>query len=157
MMRFTMSKNTFLLFVAISTLTVMFISCEQEEVTLLSNAPEIELVSISSDTIVEFEDLFEIVINYKDGDGDIGFEESNQNALFVRDIRLEEFDEFYIGPILPPGESAPIIGTFNIDFPSLFIFGSTDAELTRFEIKLVDRANNESNTLLTPEIVIVKP
>ena len=157
MMRFTISKNIYHLFVAISAIMLLFTSCEKEEVTLLSNAPEIELVSISGDTIVEFEDLFEIVINYKDGDGDIGFEQSNQNALFVRDIRLDEFDEFYVGPILPPGESAPIIGTFNIDFPSLFIFGNTQSETTRFEIKLVDRANNMSNVLMTPEIVIVKP
>ena len=77
----------------------MFISCEQEEVTLLSNAPEIELVSISSDTIVEFEDLFEIVINYKDGDGDIGFEESNQNALFFAYFfSLLKFCTFYRDP-----------------------------------------------------------
>lgn len=155
-MHFTTSRNICLLFVLISGALFLFTSCEKDEVNTLSNIPEIELVSISSDTIVEFEEFLDIVLSYKDGDGDIGFEQTNQYALFVRDIRLEEFDGFYLGPILPPGVSAPITGTFNVDFPDLFIFGNSDTETTHFEIKLVDRANNESNIIMTPEIVIVK-
>ena len=157
MMHFTISRNICLLFASISSVLFLFTSCEKEEVTQLSIVPEIELVSISSDTIVEFEEFFDIVLSYKDGDGDIGFEQSNQNTLFVRDIRLEEFDGFYLGPILPPDVAAPVIGTFNVDFPNLFIFGNASSEKTRFEIKLIDRANNVSNIITTPEIVIVKP
>ena len=155
-MRFIILKNTCLLLLLSSSL-FFFVSCETEEVTELSNIPEIELISMSRDTIIEFEQFLDVVISYKDGDGDIGFEQSNQNALFVRDIRLDEFDGFYIGPVLPPDVFAPVVGTFSIDFPDLFVFGNAQSEVTQFEIKLVDRANNESNIILTPEVLILKP
>ena len=115
------------------------------------------MVSVSSDTINEFEEALIITILYEDGDGDLGFEETNQYALFVRDIRLEEFGGFYLGPILPPNETAPIIGELNVEFPNLFVFGNSDSEATRFEIKMVDRSMNESNILVTEDIIIVKP
>lgn len=134
-----------------------FSSCEKEEVTLIPVIPEIELISVSSDTITEFEEALNIRISYRDGDGDLGFEETDRFALFVRDIRLEEFDGFYLGPILPPTEVAPIIGELNVEFPDLFIFGNSESEVTRFEIKVVDRAMNESNILTTEDIIIVKP
>jgi hypothetical protein len=154
---FTISRSTFLLSVLISVVLILFSACEKDEFRQLSIVPEIELLSVSKDTIIEFADVLNIEIAYQDGDGDIGFEQSNQYALFVRDIRLAEFDGFYIGPILAPGVSAPIIGTFNVELPSLFIFGNTESEQTRFEIKLVDRANNESNIITTPYILIQKP
>jgi hypothetical protein len=134
-----------------------FSSCEKEEINIIPNIPEIELISISSDTITEFEEALNIRIAYKDGDGDLGFEETDRYALFVRDIRLEEFDGFYVGPILTPTEVAPIIGELNVEFPDLFIFGNSDFEVTKFEIKVVDRSMNESNILTTEEIIIVKP
>ena len=125
--------------------------------SIISNTPEIELVSVSSDTITEFIEPLIIRIAYKDGDGDIGFEETDRFALFVRDVRLDEFDGFYLGPILPPSSVAPIIGELNVEFPDLFIFGNGQSETTRFEIKLIDRSMNESNILITEDILIVKP
>ena len=156
-MRYTILKNTCLLFALSSALIFGLSACEKEEVNIIPNIPEIALVSISSDTITEFEEPLIIRISYKDGDGNIGFEETDRYALFVRDIRLDEFDGFYLGPILPPTSVAPITGELNVEFPDLFIFGNADSETTRFEIKLVDRAQNESNLLITEDIVIVKP
>lgn len=156
-MVYTTLRNTCLLFALISISICIFSACEKEEVTIISNVPEIELISISSDTITEFEEALNIRISYKDGNGDLGFEETDRFALFVRDIRLEEFDGFYLGPILPPTEVAPIIGELNVEFPDLFIFGNSDFEVTRFEIKVIDRAMNESNLLITEDIIIVKP
>lgn len=149
-------KNTCLLLFLISGVLLGLTSCQKEEIDKLSNIPFIELVELSSDTIIQFEETLVITIKYYDGDGNLGFEETDQYALFVRDIRLSEFDGFYLGPILPPNEIAPITGTLDVEFPNLFIFSNADSETTRFEIKMVDRAMNESNVLTTTEILIKK-
>ena len=150
-----MSKNICLLFVLIS-LVVMASSCTKEGIETLSDVPKIELISVSSDTIKEFEETLLINIQYEDGDGDLGFEETDVYALYVRDIRLEEFDGFYVGPIAPPDVEVPIRGELNIEFPSLFVFGNNETETTHFEIKMVDRKYHESNLLITQDIVITK-
>lgn len=156
-MVYTTLKNICLSLLLISLVLGITTSCQKDEIEFIPNSPKIELVSISSDTINEFEDALIITILYEDGNGDLGFEETDRYALFVRDIRLEEFDGFYLGPILPPNETAPIKGELNVEFPNLFVFGNSASETTRFEIKMVDRSMNESNILITEEIIIVKP
>lgn len=155
-MVFTTLRNICLSLVWISMLLFSFSSCDKEEIHIISEIPKIELISVSSDTITQFDEALIITIAYEDGDGDLGFEETNQYALFVRDIRLEEFDGFYLGPIAPPGEMIPIKGDLNIEFPTLFVFGNNDSEITRFEIKMIDRKGNESNLLTTENIIISK-
>ena len=156
-MVYTTLRNICLSLLLTSLVLGIATSCQKDEIEIIPNAPKIELASISSDTINEFEEALIITILYEDGNGDIGFEETDQFALFVRDIRLEEFDGFYLGPILPPNETAPIKGELNVEFPNLFVFGNSDSETTRFEIKLVDRSMNESNIVVTEDIIIVKP
>ena len=134
----------------------LFAGCEEEEIARYANVPEIQLVGISHDTIRQYEDVLVITIFYKDGDGDIGFEDPEQYALFVRDIRLENFDGFYVGPLAPPDAQVPIQGELTIEFPSLFLFGNGDIEQTRFEIKMFDRAGNESNLLETDLVAITR-
>lgn len=130
--------------------------CGKEDDITWSNTPEIQLVSISQDTIRQYEDALSIRIYYKDGDGDIGFEDPEEYALYVRDIRLEAFDGFYVGPLAPPDAQVPIQGELNIEFPSLFLFGNGAVEQTRFEIKMIDRAGNESNVIETDFVAITR-
>lgn len=130
--------------------------CGKEDDITWSNTPEIQLVSISQDTIRQYEDVLSIHISYKDGDGDIGFEDPEEYALYVRDIRLEAFDGFYVGPLAPPDAHVPIQGELNIEFPSLFLFGNGAVEQTRFEIKMIDRAGNESNVIETDFVAITR-
>lgn len=130
--------------------------CGKEDDITYSNTPVIELISISQDTIRQYEDVLSIRISYKDGDGDIGFEDPEEYALYVRDIRLEAFDGFYVGPLAPPDAEVPIQGELNIEFPSLFLFGNGAVEQTRFEIKMFDRAGNESNVIETDFVAIIR-
>lgn len=130
--------------------------CGKEDDITYSNTPVIALVSISQDTIRQYEDVLNIRISYKDGDGDIGFEDPEEYALYVRDIRLEAFDGFYVGPLAPPDAQVPIQGELNIEFPSLFLFGNGAVEQTRFEIKMIDRAGNESNVIETDFVAITR-
>lgn len=132
-------------------------SCEKDERLPFSDKPEIELIGLSHDTIREYQDVLTIRIRYQDGNGDLGFVDPEQYALFVRDIRLENFDGFYIGPLAPPDLEIAITGELDIEFPSLFLFGNRQTETTSFEVKMVDRSGMESNLLTTPKVVIVKP
>lgn len=130
--------------------------CTKEEVEPYPTIPEIRLVALSHDTIRQYEDVLVIRIMYKDGEGDIGFENPEEYALQIRDIRLAEFDEFYVGPLAPPDAIVPIQGELTIEFPSLFLFGNGSTELTKFQIKLFDRAGHESNLLETDFVAIVR-
>lgn len=131
-------------------------ACQKEEVMRLSDIPVIKLVNVSHDTIRQYEDVLLIRISYQDGDGDLGFENPEDYALFVRDIRLESFDGFYVGPLTPPDASVPIQGELTVEFPSLFLFGNGAIEQTRFQIKIIDRAGHESNLLETGTVAITR-
>jgi hypothetical protein len=133
----------------------LLLSCEKEDLSY-SEEPEIQLSDISHDTLVQYGEVLVISIHYQDGDGDLGFEDPDQYALFIRDLRLEDFDPFYVGPLSPVGSSVPIEGELKVEFPSLFLFGNGPQETTRFECKIVDRAGNESNLITTPSVVILR-
>lgn len=136
---------------------LLLIGCQDDDEVLdYPDIPEIQLVGISHDTIRQYEDALVIRIFYKDGNGDIGFEDPQQYALFVRDIRLDAFDGFYVGPLAPPDANVPIQGELTIEFPSLFLFGNGAIEQTRFEIKMIDRAGHESNLLETDIVSIIR-
>jgi hypothetical protein len=135
---------------------LIFTACEKEDDITYPDVPEISLLGISHDTIRQYQDVLTIRIFYKDGDGDIGFENPEEYALFVRDVRLQAFDGFYVGPLAPPDANVPIQGELSIEFPSLFLFGSGAEEQTRFEIKIVDRAGHESNLIETDFVAIVR-
>jgi hypothetical protein len=119
--------------------------------------PEIELVGVSHDTVTEFVDKLIMSVEYQDGDGNLGFVEPSKYAVFVRDLRLDEFDGFYIGPLAPLDTEIAIQGVLHIEFPNLFVFGNRDHETTAFEIKFVDRAGNESNLVQTGNVVVKRP
>jgi hypothetical protein len=158
-MEFFTSKTTCL--IAYSKLCLLLLvfgilACNREDTLPFSVIPEIKLVSISHDTIVEYQDVLTITIEYNDGDGDLGFVDPDMNTIFVRDARLENFDGFYMGPVAPPEVKIPIQGKVNIEYPSLFLFGTRDTETTRFFIKIIDRAGHESNLIETPPVIIKK-
>lgn len=134
----------------------LLVSCTPDDEPAFSVVPEIELVGISSDTIVEFEGVLVIKIKYRDGDGNLGLEDPDRNSIFVRDARLQDYDGFYLGPIAPLGEEIAISGELDIEFPSLFIFGSSESETSRFYVYIQDRDGNQSNEVITPDVTIVK-
>jgi hypothetical protein len=135
---------------------LILIACKKEDDITYPDIPEIQLLGLSNDTIQQYEDVLTIRIFYKDGDGDIGFENPEEYALFVRDVRLQAFDGFYVGPLAPPDANVPIQGELSIEFPNLFLFGNGALEQTRFEIKMVDRAGNESNLIETDLVSIIR-
>ena len=78
----------------------MMLSCQKDDNLLpLSTTPSIRLLKISSDTIKEFQDPLELLIEYEDGDGDLGNIDTDINSLFIKDNRLDKADEYYFSPL----------------------------------------------------------
>ena len=124
---------------------------------LFDTTPVIEIISISNDTIVEFQESLHIIISYEDGDGDLGSPDPDENTLFVKDNRLKKEDEYFVYPLAPYGESISITGTLSIALNNTFILGNGTTEQTNFTIYMIDRAGNKSNVVKTETITIVKP
>ncbi|HNS47787.1 MAG TPA: hypothetical protein PKH94_11150 [Bacteroidales bacterium] len=141
-------------------LFVMFlglISCrENADEPPFSVIPEIRFKGLSHDTIREFEDILTLSFRYQDGDGDLGYEEPDSYAVFIRDARLTKYDGFYLAPVAPPGAVIAVQGDLKVEFPSLFVFGNRTEERTKFYIYMIDRKGNKSNELTTPEVIIKK-
>lgn len=138
-------------------LIIISLACrENADGPPFSTTPVIKFNSLSNDTIREFEDILTINVRYQDGDGDIGFEEPDDYAVFIRDARLNNYDGFYVGPVAPPNANIAVQGNLKLEFPSLFVFGNRAEERTRFYIYMIDRMGNKSNELISPDVIILK-
>jgi hypothetical protein len=118
--------------------------------------PEISIISVEPTTIKEFVDQLVVVIEYQDGDGDLGFEHPDSLSLRVHDARLTAPDWYHVPPRAPLGEEIPIQGTLEFQINSTFILGNAQQETTTFNIQIKDRAGNWSNVVTTPTITITK-
>lgn len=118
--------------------------------------PSIEIVELSADTLIQFQDQLSIRISYEDGDGDIGSEDPDVNTIFVKDARLENYEPYYVAPIAPLGSNVSITGTLLLMLSKTFVLGNADQEVTTFDIYLVDQAGNQSNTIQTTPITIIR-
>ena len=138
-------------------LGLFFTSCEKvSDEPVFDLAPRIELLEVSSDSIVQFQDNLNIRISYEDGDGDLGNEDPDINSIFVKDARLQNIEGYYVAPIAPVGSNVSIKGTLNLILEKTFILGNADEEKTSFDIYLIDQAGNQSNTIETDPITILK-
>ena len=133
--------------------TVLLFSCKKEEEA--DPIPEITFKSISSTTVLNFENNLEIQIDYVDETGDIGYQDPDTYSLRIKDSRLSDFDWYHIPPLTPNNEELKIEGSFTVSLSSLFLLGSADQESTVLTLQLKDRAGNWSNVIQTPTILIV--
>ncbi len=118
--------------------------------------PRIELVEVVNNTVIQFIDSISLTILYEDGDGDLGNADPDINSIFVKDSRLENPDEYYLGPLAPAGENISINGTLNINLSPTFLLGNGTTEEMVLSIYVVDRAGNQSNTIETETITIIE-
>ncbi len=131
------------------------LSCKKKE-DPRDPVPYIEVVSISPSIVKEFKDSVIIVVDYRDGDGDLGGGPADEYNLFAVDRRIDIPFEFRIQELVPGGVNVPISGRLNLVIQNLFITDGSDQQQVDFEIYAVDRAGNESNKEVTQKILIVK-
>lgn len=135
---------------------LILFSCQKEGENVLSFTPKLEFNSINSTTITEFQDSVIIIVNYEDGDGDLGRQDPDSNSLYIKDVRLDNAEFYHIPPLTPDDQKLQTIGKFRIFIPTLFIIGSEDVERTSIQIRVKDDSGNWSNEITTPEITILK-
>ncbi|HEY1045666.1 MAG TPA: hypothetical protein VGF79_04455 [Bacteroidia bacterium] len=120
----------------------------------VQTAPSIKILGVSATDITEFTDSLVIDLEYTDGDGDIGESDPDKNSLYIKDRRLSEADYYFVKPLSPTGSEIKITGKISVKMKNTFLLGTGNTEVTRFDIKLRDRAGHWSNTTNTPEITI---
>lgn len=130
-------------------------SCKKDKITF-DPVPQIEVLSISPSTASEYTDPVTLTLNYKDGDGDLGENTSGVSNCFVKDNRIGIVSSFRIQQLAPDGSSVPITGTLNINLGGQGITDSTSQQNVTFDVYVVDRAGNHSNTVTTGPVKVVR-
>lgn len=128
--------------------------CKKEET--IDRIPSIEFVSISASEVMEFTNAVEVVISYKDGDGDLGSPNPDVNTLRVKDSRLLEYDWYHVPPMTPDLQELQIEGSYTVTLNPLFILGNGSSEEATFTLQIKDRAGNWSNAIVTPAVQIIE-
>ena len=152
---FNCNSVTYLIFTLVFLLQI---SCKKdkrsEPLEKISTVPEIEILSISPTTINEFDEVI-ITIKYTDGDGDLGFEDADDNSIYVTDNRAGIVNEFHLGPIAPIGQAIVIEGNLPINLENVLLLNENQStEQANFSIQIKDRAGNLSNIVTTENISI---
>ena len=122
----------------------------------ISDIPEINIISVNPINVLEFQDSIVFVIQYIDGNGDIGTENADTKSLYLTDNRVNITESYHIPPLAPLNSSIAIQGNLNVVLNKTAVFGTANSESATFSIYLVDRAGNSSNTVTSESITINK-
>ncbi|GDX51363.1 hypothetical protein LBMAG27_04100 [Bacteroidota bacterium] len=149
-----MKKN---LLIAISVLAFSFLySCLKPP--QFSETPLIEFVSINSTQVQQMVDSIQMIISFKDGDGDLGSLESDTSTnCFITDHRSGKPDYTYnykIPFVTPKGTTKDISGTIAINLPGITCIPFHTTDSVTYKIVIMDRAGHKSNEIQTPVIVV---
>lgn len=134
--------------------------------------PQIEFVSISPAVIKDNVTSFDITIKYKDGDGDLGYEDKYASErtgadLVLLDLRPEvadpndEYDgiwEYNLPNLTPESRNLSIQGEITLNFPALplKLDPLKPEEKLSFDVYVIDRAGHKSNVITTSEITVTE-
>ncbi len=137
-------------------LIALLTACKKDE-NEFSDIPEIEFVSITPSVVDQFTDPVTITLRYKDGDGDLGENDTDARNCFITDNRIGIEYEYRIRQLAPEGASIPIQGTLDVQLGGQ---GITDTaattQSTTFTVVVRDRAGHQSNAVTTGSITIVR-
>lgn len=133
--------------------------------------PVITFQSLSKDTLLQSDlnsDSVFISFSYTDGDGDLGFSDRDTNqSVFLVDTRSGFIqDRFKLPQIPDQGTANGIFGTvkmlvyttcctFPNGIPPCSAPSQFPTDTVRYEIYMVDRAGNQSNSIITPPITLL--
>jgi len=131
---------------------LLLFSCKKDDA--FSKTPIIEFKSITPSTAQEYVDEINITISYTDSDGDLGENNPDVYNLFVLDNRNGIEYKFRIPELTPNGNEISIEGNFNIKINGSGITNSSTSQQVNYNIYVIDRAGNSSNTVSTSSITI---
>lgn len=140
----------------LAALLLLFASCKKDKIDLKDPVPSILSVTVSPQSVVEYEDSIIFTVEYRDGDGDLGENSSTAHNLFLVDNRINVTEEFRIRELAPSGAEIPITGTLKVVLRNTGITDGSNSQTFDYTIYLRDRAGNESEHVVTPQVTVVK-
>ncbi len=150
--QFSFSRIT----LAAAVMLTLFSACKKEKIDLTDPVPTILGITVSPATVVEFQDSIIFLIDYRDGDGDLGENSPDAHNLFVTDNRINVTEEFRIRELAPQGAEIPITGTLRVVLRNTGITDNSNSQTVTYTIYMKDRAGNESDRLVTPSITVTR-
>ena len=139
------------LFIVIGMLGFLSACTEPETI---SEIPEIAFESVVPNVVTEYQDSLYFTISYRDGDGDLGENNTDNNNLFVQDSRNQVVYGFRIRQLAPDNATIAIQGNLHITLPSAAIINGGASESVSYSIWVEDRAGNESNRVNSSTVTV---
>lgn len=138
-------------------------ACNKANSGTVDKVPSIYFTSLSADSLqASSEQTLDINFNFSDGDGDLGNKASSGNYdIYTRDVRNDSMINYFFPQALPSVIEAGkgVSGSCALTIDAAFIELSPNRPLhdtLRLEIYIKDRAGNQSNRIITPNIYLNK-
>lgn len=133
---------------------IILFSCSKEEDNNISEIPFIEFRSLEPTTISQSVGPIIFSVFYTDGDGDLGENTPDVKNLFLKDLRNNIEYEYRLQQLAPDQSSIAIQGIFEVELNSTFITDGSNEQQVSYEIRVIDRAGNQSNTITTNPLTV---
>lgn len=137
----------------------MFVSCKDDEPIInepISDIPSLEILSVSPQTVTEYEDSIVFTLFYQDGNGDLGHANPDSASLFLVDTRILTTESFFVPLLAPENADITIQGELLLTLDrTILIDPLSESETVYFQIYMKDRAGNISNIALSPAITVL--
>lgn len=144
-----------LIFTALFCAIILF-SCKYEDHYSGDPIPVISNLVLNKTDFKQFADTVVIGFDYRDGDGDLGFESADSLSVEIKDIRFAKADLYHLKPLAPVGSKIAISGTIKVTLKNIFLIAGGNVETTQFQIRVKDRAQHWSNVLVSKSVNINK-
>lgn len=131
-------------------------ACKKDKKITYDDVPQLSFSSISPDPAKEFEDSISISFNYTDGNGDLGENNANTDNLFVTDTRINITYPFRVQQLSPDNSTIAIKGNLRVILKNTGITNGSSSQQVTYQLYMVDRSGNQSNTISTTPITINK-
>jgi hypothetical protein len=120
----------------------------------ISEVPEITFESVMPNVVTEYQDSLIFTISYRDGNGDLGENNTDNDNVFIQDSRNQVAYGFRIQQLAPDNANIAIQGNLNITLPNTAIVNGGTSESVSYTIWVVDRAGNESNKVTSSTVTV---
>ena len=127
---------------------------KKDDIDLKDPIPQVLSVTVSPGTVRAFQDSVVFLVQYRDGDGDLGENTPSAKNLFLVDNRIGITETYRIQELAPDGANVPITGTLRVILPSTGTTNGASSQSATFTVYLRDRAGHESNRFVTSAITI---
>jgi hypothetical protein len=124
------------------------------KLTEISEVPEIAFQSVVPNVVTEYQDSLYFTVSYRDGNGDLGENNTDNNNLFIEDSRNQVTYGFRIQQLAPNNSDIAIQGNLNVTLPNTAIINGGASESVSYSIWVVDRAGNESNRVSSSTVTV---